>query len=140
MTPPAYSLVLAACLGTGALAQSPARIAGVAQRVDGLVTVSQGGTLGLLKEGASIADGARVANTSSGSVFIRLASGCGMGLVPGQAVTMDARLDCKAQKASVESKAADNRPAMTGKGFVLPAQIAQGLALGLKRRQSSSGS
>jgi hypothetical protein len=137
MTNYRFALLLIVCASTKALAQqTPVESVGVVETIEGLVTVSQGNSVGNLKKDSIIVDGAFVANTSTGSASIRLANGCGIGLGPNQAVLIDASLECKAQSSKIQSNG--NVPMTTGNGKPLP--LGEGLAIGLTRRQNSSGS
>lgn len=136
MVHPVFPLLLAACLSTGALAQDAVQAVGVVESGDGLLTLSQNNTQGSLAAGSGITNGTLVANTSTSSAVIRLANGCGIGLGQNQSVTIDTSLDCNAQRNNVQS--VDNVPLTTGSGQPLPP--GEGLAIGLRQRQNSSGS
>ena len=81
---------------------SAPEIVGVVTRVEGLVTVSQGNTLGNAFKDEVILQNARVVTTASGSTTMRLKNGCVIDLKPNQAVTVDIRRECKAILASVQ--------------------------------------
>lgn len=103
MTKIALALLLTTLASASAMAQGPAESVGVIQGVDGLVTISQGNTLGNVAKDGKIVNGARVVTTSTGSTFVKLNNGCLINLAPNQAVTIDTKLDCKAQVASIQS-------------------------------------
>ena len=101
MTKFTFALLLTAFASTSAMAQGPTESVGVVQSVNGLVTVSQGNTLGNVVEDEKILSGARVVTTSTGSTVIKLNNGCIISLAPNQAVTIDSRLECKALVAGI---------------------------------------
>lgn len=82
-------------------AQTPAPVVGTVQNVQGLVTVSQGNTLGNAASGTTLVNGSRVVATSSGSALITLNNGCRIPLAPNQAVVVNSGLSCNALLASV---------------------------------------
>ena len=99
--PIAFTL-LSALLTSGSFAQAPAiQAVGVVIRVEGLVTVSQGDSLGNVFKDEIVLQNARVVTTASGSTTIKLNSGCIIDLKPNQAVTVDFRRDCKTILASI---------------------------------------
>jgi len=98
-----FVFLLTACVTTTTLAQTPVASTGVVESVEGLVTVSQDNSLGNLVKDAKISSGARVVTTTTGSVSMKLASGCVIRMIPNQAVTIDSKLDCKALVASISS-------------------------------------
>ena len=98
-----YLLSLSALCTTLSFAQTPAPEAvGVVTRVEGLVTVSQGNTMGNVFKDEVILQNARVVTTASGSTTIRLNNGCVIEMKPNQAVTVDIRRECKAILASIQ--------------------------------------
>lgn len=140
------ALLLAACVSAGALAQAPAaEPAGVVQSVDGLVTVSQGNTLGNLVKDANVFNNARIVTTSTGATSIKLSNGCVIDLVANQAITIDSKLDCKALVASIQSTTSNAGGVFAASGAsggasYIPPLIGAGLAVGLIASQKSSGS
>lgn len=134
-----FGLLLAACVATSVFAQAPAAV-GVAENVEGLVTVSQGNTLGNLVKDSTLVNGARVVTTSTGAAVIRLANGCRIDLSANQAVMIDSRLDCKALVAGIQSAGAGVGAVAMGKGAIVPAFAAGALAIGLIASQNSSRS
>lgn len=138
MTKFAFALLMTAFVSTGAMAQVVPGAVGVVQSTDGLVTVSQGNTLGNAFKEQRILDGARVVTTGTGAAVVRLNNGCLIKLDPNQSVTIDSRLDCTAQVASIQSTGA----VAAGQGAANPAGLAAlGVgALGAYLHQRSSGS
>ena len=106
MTKFAFALLMTAFVSTGVMAQVVPGAVGVVQSTEGLVTVSQGNTLGNAFKEQRILDGARVVTTGTGTAAVRLNNGCLIGLDPNQSVTIDSRLDCRAQVASIQSTGA----------------------------------
>ena len=97
-------LSLSAALTTVSFAQTPApQSVGVMTRVDGLITVSQGNTLGNAFKEEVILQNARVVTTANGSTSMRLNNGCIVDLKPNQAVTIDIGRECKEIQASIQS-------------------------------------
>ena len=135
-----FTLLLTTCVSTSVFAQNPS-VAAVAERVEGLVTVSQGNTLGNLVKDSTLIEGARVAATSTGNTTIRLNNSCRVELTASQAVTIDSTLDCKALLASVQSTGGGGAVAVAaGSGAFVPVLSAGALAIGLIASQKSSGS
>ena len=71
-------------------------------RVEGLVTVSQGNTLGNAFKNKVVLQNARVVSTANGSATIMLNNCCVINLKPDEAVTVDRRRECKAILASIQ--------------------------------------
>ena len=106
MTKFAFALLMTSFVSTGVMAQGapvvPASV-GAIQSTDGLVTVSQANTLGNAFKDERLLDGARVATTGTGTTVIRLDNGCVIRLEPNQSVTINTKLDCRAQVAGIQS-------------------------------------
>lgn len=96
-----FSALLVALAFSPVWAQTPAPVVGTTQNVQGLVTVSQGNTLGNAASGTTLVNGARVVATSSGSALVSLNNGCQIPLAPNQSVIVNVGLSCNAQLASV---------------------------------------
>ena len=121
------SLLASLCVffTTVSFAQTPAPEAvGVVTRVEGLATVSQGDTLGNVFADEIILQNARVVTTATGSTTIRLNNGCVIDLKPNQAVTVDARRDCRALVAAIQPTGAAG---VAGAGGVGAAGVPPGL-------------
>ena len=144
MTKFAFALLLTAFASTGAMAQGPAESVGVVQSVDGLVTVSQGNTLGNVVKDEKILNGARVVTTSTGSALVKLNNGCLISLAPNQSVTVDPKLDCKALVASIQSTGVGAFAAGTGvasgTGFGAFAAVSGAVGIVLIANSSSGSS
>ena len=135
-----FTFLLTVYATTSVFAQNPSMV-GVAERVEGLVTVSQGNTLGNLVKDSTLVEGARVVATSTGNTTIRLNNSCRVELTANQAVTIDSTLDCKALLASVQSTGGGGAVAVAaGSGAFVPVLAAGALAIGLIASQKSSGS
>lgn len=99
-----FSLILLlACAVSAAWAQAPAAVSSFQGSVNGLVTISQGNTLGNAVSGSSFGNGARIVSTSTGSAVVMLANGCRVPLGPNQSVAIDTSLPCSAQTAAVQT-------------------------------------
>ena len=96
-------LSLCAVITTSSFSQIPTpEVVGVVTRVEGLVTVSQGNTMGNGFKDEVVLQNARVVTTATGSTTIRLNNGCVVDLKPNQAVTIDFRRECKAILDSIQ--------------------------------------
>ena len=99
----AFLVSLSALFVTTVFAQtSGPEVVGVVVRVEGLVTVSQGNTMGNAFKDEVVLQNARVVTTATGSTTIRLNNGCVIDLKPNQAVTVDYRRECKAILAAIQ--------------------------------------
>ena len=99
----AFLIFLSALFVTTVFAQtSGPEVVGVVVRVEGLVTVSQGNTMGNAFKDEVVLQNARVVTTATGSTTIRLNNGCVIDLKPNQAVTVDYRRECKAVLAAIQ--------------------------------------
>ena len=120
-----FLLSLGSLFTAVSFAQTPAPEAvGVVTRVEGLVTVSQGNTMGNAFKDEVILQNARVVTTASGSATIRLNSGCVIDLKPNQAVTVDFKRECKAILAAIQPAGAVG---VAGAGGVGAAGVPPGL-------------
>lgn len=134
-----FGFLLATCVTTSIFAQAPSKV-GAAENVQGLVTVSQGNTMGNLVKDTALVNGARVATTSTGSASLVLANGCRVDLAANQAVTIDTRLDCKALVASIQPTGSGVAGVAGGNSAAVPALAAGALGIILLANQKSSGS
>ena len=124
-----FLLLLTAFFTTLSFAQTSApKEVGVVTRVEGLVTVSQGDTLGNAFKDKVILENARVVTTSSGSITIRLNNGCVIELKANQAVTIDNRRECKAILAAIQPAGAVG---VAGAGGVGAAGIGNAVIVGV---------
>lgn len=139
MTKLAFALLLTAFASTATLAQGPAEPIGVVQSVEGLVTVSQGNTLGNVVKDKKILNGARLVATATGFAVVKLDNGCLVSLKPNQAVTIDSRLDCKAVVAGIETSGAAAAAGIDSSS-ALKAAIVGGIGLALVVNSDSSNS
>ena len=103
MTKFAFALLITAFVSTSAMAQSTVVTpVGNVVSVEGVGTVSQGNTLGNLVKDQRIFDGANI-TTASGTVVVRLPSGCLVSLAPNQSVKIDSKLDCPTQVSRIQN-------------------------------------
>ena len=140
------ALALTALASTATVALA-ADVVGVADSVQGIVTVSEGNTMGNLVKDLKIVDGMRLVATSTGSALIKLNNGCEISLAANQSIVIDAALGCRALMASVKTAPAvgGGGLALAGGGFggALPIGLAVGYGAGVRnwtKRQNSSGS
>ena len=125
-------------------AQSPAPSVGTIQSVQGLVTISQGTTLGNAASGTPLTNGAIVVSTCGASTFIQLRSGCSVPLSPRQSVTVNTELSCDQLLNSVQQLAdqcasAGGFAAGAGAGFLAVPIVAFALDRNSQPSQSLSG-
>ena len=140
MTKFAFALLMTAFVSTGAMAQGVPGAVGIIQSTDGLVTVSQDNALGNAFKDARILDGARVVTTGTGTTVVRLNNGCLVKLEPNQSVTIDSKLDCKAQVDSIRSTSTVSASGGESGGFNTVGLAALGLGvIGAVASQRSSG-
>jgi len=99
-------------------------VVGTAADVQGLVTVSEGATVGSVTAGSAVIDGSRYVTGSSGSVTLKLAQNCSIVLKPNQSVTVLKSKTCEALWASVQNLGTQNVAAAGLSG-------GNGVALGL---------
>ena len=140
------ALALTAFASTATVAMAADAI-GVAKNVQGMVTVSQGNTMGNLVNGLDIFDGMRLAATSTGGALIKLNNGCEISLAANQSIVIDAALDCKALMASVKGPAVGGGGGGFAAGGAIGGALPIGLALGYgtgvrnwTKQKNSSGS
>ena len=141
MTKLEFALVMTAFVSTGVMAQTVPGGVGVIQSIDGLVTVSQANTLGTAVKDARILDGARIVTTGAGTTVVKLDNGCLIKLDPNQSVTIDSKLDCRAQAASIQPTVPVAAAAGTGvgTGVVLGALGVGAIALIGNQSKNASG-
>ena len=102
MTKFVFALLMTAFVSTGVMAQAEPGAVGVIESVDGLATVSQANRLGNAVKDERILEGARIVTTGTGTMVVKLNNGCLVKLDPNQSVTIDSKLDCRAQVASIK--------------------------------------
>ena len=147
MTKFAFALLITAFVSTSAMAQSTVVTpVGNVVSVEGVGTVSQGNTLGNLVKDQRIFDGANIVTTASGTVVVRLPSGCLVSLAPNQSVKIDSKLDCPTQVSRIQnigatpgSQAGAGSAAGGGGGALGLGALGVG-ALGAYSNQRGSGS
>lgn len=92
-------------LAASAFAQAPL---GTVSNVQGVVTATQGSSVVTVTPGAPIVTGTRFVTTGSGSVTLRLASGCTVTVPAGHAVTVLQNMTCPQLTAAVQPVVATN--------------------------------
>lgn len=87
-----------------ALAAAPAfaQSLGNVVSVNGVATVSTGGTATVLSQGMPLAGGARIVTTSTSSAVVRLNNGCTLTVPPSHGVTLVPNLTCQQQQAALQ--------------------------------------
>jgi len=105
----ATALAISACAiaQTQAPAAAPAQL-GVVDDVQGLVTVSDGTSIGNAVNGNPVIDGNRFVTSSSGSALLRMEKGCDIRLKPSQSLIVKSGLNCEALLAAIQSLADNN--------------------------------
>ena len=139
MTKFAFALLTTAFVSTGVMAQAVPGAVGVIQSTDGLVTVSQANTLGNAVKDVRILDGARIVTTGTGTTVVKLDNGCLVKLDPNQSVTIDSKLDCRAQVASIQTTVPVAAGTGVGTGVVLGVLGVGAIALIGNQSKNASG-
>lgn len=116
------------CLGTAALAQAPQITLGKVAEVQGVVTVSDGVTVGTAVPGTVITDGNRFVTASAGAARLTLDNGCVINLKPNESLTINSKLSCRDLVASV--RAVGSQTVLAGTGFSGNTLLAAGSLLG----------
>lgn len=93
--------VLAAACAVAA-APAFAQSLGSVVTVNGVATVSSGGTATTLSQGMPLASGARIVTTSGSSAVVRLNNGCTLTVPPAHGVTLVQNLTCQQQQAALQ--------------------------------------
>lgn len=119
------AVMLALVAGT-ALAQEKL---GTVDKVQGVVTVTDGATGGTTATGNPITSGMRFVASSSGSAVLRLNNGCVVNLRPNEAVTVLRSMNCQALLAAVQTVGGVN-VAGAGGSFTTGALATGGLVVG----------
>jgi hypothetical protein len=92
-------LALTAILGSAAFAQAPL---GTVSNVQGVVTATQGATGVTVTPGTVVQNGMRFVTTNSGSVTLRMNSGCTVTVPSGHGVTVLQSMTCQQLTAAVQ--------------------------------------
>ena len=92
-------VALASLAAAAAIAQSAL---GTVSNVQGVVTATQGTTGTVVAPGSVIVNGTRFVTTSTGTVTLRLNSGCVVTLQPAQSVTVLQNMTCQQLTAAVQ--------------------------------------
>lgn len=94
------SLILASSALFAAVALAQASL-GTVGKTQGIVTFTDGATVGTVTEGSTITDGMQFVTTSDSSVTLKLNNGCTLTLQPRQVVTVDKDMTCQELVAAV---------------------------------------
>jgi hypothetical protein len=103
----ALAVSVCALAQTQAPAPAPAQL-GTVENVQGLVTVSDGTSIGNVVNGNPVIDGSRFVTSSSGSALLKMSNGCDIRLKPSQSLTVQSGLNCDALIAAVQSLGGNN--------------------------------
>jgi hypothetical protein len=105
----AAAIAFSGCVAaqTPASAPAPAQL-GTVDEVKGLVTVSDGTSIGNVVNGNPVIDGSRFVTSSSGSALLRMSHGCDIRLKPSQSLTVKSALNCEALIAAIETLGNNN--------------------------------
>jgi hypothetical protein len=98
---------------------------GTVGSVDGLVTYSDGTTIGNAVTGMSVTDGMRFVSSSGGSMKLQI-GGCGITMKPNQTLTVKQGMSCDDLAAAVQDLGGDTRFAFDSTGALV--LVAAGLA------------
>jgi hypothetical protein len=112
-------------MGAAASAQTPQTLGTVAD-VQGIVTVSNGTTVGTAVRGTVISQGNHFVTASAGAARLTMDNGCVIHLKPNQSLRIDSRLSCEQLIASIQPVAGAPVTASAG---VTPGALAVGAAL-----------
>jgi hypothetical protein len=90
-----FAVLAILAVSAAAIAQTtaPAQL-GTVQSVQGLVTVSDGTSIGNVVNGSPIIDGSRFVTSSSGSATLKFDNGCTVELKPSRALTLQGKQNC----------------------------------------------
>lgn len=111
------------CLGAAVSAQTPAIVGKVAE-VQGVVTISNGLTVGTAVPGTVITEGNRFVTASAGAARLTMDNGCVINLKPNESLVIDSRLSCRELLASIQSVGTQSAAVAVGGG----AGLGKGLA------------
>jgi hypothetical protein len=103
----AFAVSICAIAQTEAPAPAPAQL-GTVENVQGLVTVSDGTSIGNVVKGGPVMDGSRFVTSSSGSATLKLDNGCIVALKPSQSLTFQGKQNCDQTLAAIQSLGGNN--------------------------------
>jgi hypothetical protein len=107
-----FSVALALAISASAISQTqstnPIQI-GTVDDVQGLVTVSDGSSVGNAVKGAPVVDGTRYVTSSTGSATLKMDNGCNVHLNPNQSLVVQDKQDCEALIAAIQTLSDSNR-------------------------------
>lgn len=113
------------CLGSAVCAQT---VVGKVVEVKGIVTVSDGVTVGTAVPGTPVAQGNRFVTASSGFAKLSIDNGCDITLQPNQALTIGSDRSCKALLAAVQP--VTGAPALAGAPLLFASNLGAGAGAG----------
>lgn len=99
------------CAGTAVLAQT---VLGRVAEVQGVVTISDGVTVGTATPGSVIMGGTRFVTASSGAARLTMENGCVISLKPNESLTVGSGMSCQELLAAVQPVA--GAPVVAGGG------------------------
>jgi len=103
----AIAVSVCAIAQTQAPAPAPAQL-GTVENVQGLVTVSDGTSIGNVVKGGPVIDGSRFVTSSSGSATLKMDNGCNITLKPSQSLTLQGKQNCDEMLAAIQSLGGNN--------------------------------
>lgn len=117
MNKPLIAAVLSCAAGM-ALAQSqqPVEALGKVTEARGVVTVSDGATVGIAERGTAFFDGTRFVSSPSGRAELTLDNGCKIRLEPSQSLVVRGKISCDALMALVQP--VSGAPALAAGGAI----------------------
>jgi hypothetical protein len=102
-------LAISVCAIAQTQAPAPAPVQlGTVDNVQGLVTMSDGTSIGNVVNGNAVLDGSRFVTSSSGSAVLKMSNGCDIRLKPSQSLTVQSGLNCDALVAAIQSLEGNN--------------------------------
>jgi hypothetical protein len=97
-----FAALVVLAVSAAAISQTTAPVhLGTVQSVQGLVTVSDGTSIGNVVSGTAIMDGSRIVTSSSGSATLKLDNGCTIDLKPSRSLTFQGQKDCDQTVAAI---------------------------------------
>ena len=111
------SLFAASLLCAGAASAQAPGVLGKVANVEGVVTISDGVTVGTAVPGTVITQGNRFVTASSGAARLTMDNGCVINLKPNESLLIDSKLSCRELIASVQAVGSNAAAAGVRRGW-----------------------
>lgn len=105
---------LSCAAGMAAAQSQPVEVLGKVTEARGVVTVSDGATVGIAERGTAFFDGTRFVSSPSGRAELTLDNGCKIRLEPNQSLVVRGKVTCEALMAMVQP--VSGAPVLAGAG------------------------